>query len=602
MKKIISFLLLFFLILFPCSFAFADDDNKPPGAPPGLWEENADGTIGPRGDKDVRIGPGAGAGKIATSDAVGNVSWETAPAGTVPNSGTDTNARLVGDGAGGWDVATGIFSIAAYGVRWDSNADTYTMGVVANGVGSFISSTYTDFPIQAQMRRCILSDGGVVQYYLESDDSYNRMDVSPSITGTDDTGTASKVSDSGVFAAAESTYLGKYVHNTTDDTYALITAKDSNDVLSISADIMDSAETFEICTAAIGYGGSDGQVMVEIPQFHYIQCQYGDYRYFIISSSAFSMTLPDSSIEYSTIHPAFYKGGSATPSDYRYIGAYEGSMYDATASAMVVPADIVTSMYASGDKMCSLSGEYPKTNETIIECRAMAEARGAGWHQFDSALQSALATLYLTEFADFSSQTKIGNGRSALTNGDWVASEIHDGTNYGYIGKCGLSDSDGNAINADNSATDLETAESPAYMSYRGIENWYGNVWKFLDGVNIHNSTANGSRLYFCGDHTAYASDTDTGYTMSGLLAEADGYPIDIIDTTGIWSSAIGGSSSTYLCDYYYTYFDNDPDSGWRVARVGGYAPYGTSAGAFCVHSYSASSTATSTVGGRLCF
>ena len=492
-------------------------------------------------------------------------------------------------------VCTGL---TAYGVVWDATNDTYQIGTVTGG--TFTEEAVTSFPIQEKMKRCLLSDAGVVQYYCESDDTYNRDGVAPSVTGTDDTGTADKLSDSGVFTDSEATYVGYYVHNTTDDTYAIITAKDSDDVLSIGVDIMDNAEAFEICTANLG--GTDGQVMVEIPKFYSLQAQSGVYRYFFVADGNFHLILSDASLENAVVHQAFYRGGSATPSDYRYVGAYEGSMYDATTSAMVAPADIVTDMHVVGDKLCSYAAQYPKVNERIVEFRAMAEERGTGWHQFDYALNSALQALYLTEFADFDSQTKIGAGRTKLTNGDWVASEVHDGTNYGYIGLCGLSNGDGNVTGADNSATDLETAESPAYMSYRGIENWYGNVFKWQDGANINNDGAS-SKLYLCTDYTNYASDTVTNYTLAGNLAEADEYAVDFLDVIGIWTSSVsGGGLATYLCDYYYTEFDTVPSGGWRVARVGGYANYGTSAGAFFVDTRGTSSTDSATVGGRLCF
>jgi hypothetical protein len=76
----------------------------------------------------------------------------------------------------------------------------------------------------------------------------------------------------------------------------------------------------------------------------------------------------------------------------------------------------------------------------------------------------------------------------------------------------------------------------------------------------------------------------------------------DIVDFTGIWPASVGGSSSTYIADYFYTYFDNDNDSGWRVARVGARATNGSVAGAFCVYSINDSSYAASTIGGRLAY
>ena len=485
-----------------------------------------------------------------------------------------------------------------YGLRWNSANDSYVLGTVQNGYFT-PSPSLVSFPIQENMKRCVLTDAGAVAYYLEEDGSYNKNGVSPTVTGTDDAGTANKVSDAGVFTGAAADYVGRYVHNTTDDTYSMITAKDSDDVLSIQTDIMDAAETFEITTAVLN--GDDGQVMVEIPKFHYIQVQDSTYRYFLIGEGQFSLIKIGGTVVNSAIHPFFYKGGSAAASDYRYISAYEGSMYDASATAMTAVAAIHTNIYAAGDKMCSVSGQYPKTAETIVEYRAMAAARGTGWHQYDHPAHAALSILYLTEYGSFYSQNKIGLGRVSLTLGDWVASETFDAVNYGYIGKCGLSDALGNATGADSTATNLTTGESPAYMSYRGVENWWGNVWKFVDGANINNDTT-ASKLYLSTDHTAYASDTATGYTFSGNLQEVDGYVGDILDALGVWPKTTGGNSATYITDYYYTEFDTVPAGGWRVPLVGGGAYTGAIAGAFFVDSNVGSSFASTTVGGRLVF
>ena len=337
--------------------------------------------------------------------------------------------------------------------------------------------------------------------------------------------------------------------------------------------------------------GTDGQVMVEIPQFYYVQAQAGDNRYFFVADGEFTLTLSDDSTETAVIHPVFYKGGSATPSDYRYVGAYEASMYDDSTGAMTASGSIASNLYASDDKMCSVSGTYPKTTENITEYRDMAAARATGWHQFDQATHAAVSILYLTEYGDFDAQTQIGMGRTTLSGGAWEAGS--------YIGQCGLSDSGGNATgNVSNGGTSYATD----YMSYRGIENWYGHVWKFVDGANVNNSTANGSQLYTCTDYTDFASDTAAGYTLSGNLAADDGYVADIVDTAGIWPVSVGGNNATYLCDYYYTYFDNDPTIGWRVVLVGGLAYSGSYAGPFCVNSHCGSSSAGAHVGGRLCY
>ena len=65
--------------------------------------------------------------------------------------------------------------------------------------------------------------------------------------GTDATGTASKLT-----VASTATFtIGDFVHNTTDGTYATITAIDSATVVSISADIMDAAEVYIVYSATV---------------------------------------------------------------------------------------------------------------------------------------------------------------------------------------------------------------------------------------------------------------------------------------------------------------------------------------------------------------
>jgi len=311
--------------------------------------------------------------------------------------------------------------------------------------------------------------------------------------------------------------------------------------------------------------GADGQVMVEIPKFYYDHTFTGathDYNISRFNLTGF------------TIHNAFIKDDVEV--DYRYFSAYEGSMWDNTTSAMVSSANIVTDMYASGDKLCSISGEYPKTNEQRSEFRTMAAQRGAGWRQLDFDLNSAVQLLYIIEYADFDSQTEIGYGRTQLSGGTWTAGS--------YIGQCGKSNSDGDGTNSVAGNT------NDAYMTYRGIENWYGNVWKWNDGINI-----NANVPYVTNNASAWADDTATGYTNLGVtLAATNQWQITLADTDRGFLPASVGADTTYVSDYYYQ------STGWRVVRLGGYASNGAPAGAFFVSAHDAASQDGVTFGGRL--
>lgn len=312
--------------------------------------------------------------------------------------------------------------------------------------------------------------------------------------------------------------------------------------------------------------GVDGQVMVQIPKFYFDHDFVGathDWSISRFNISGFS------------IHNAFMKNG--TEVDYRYIGAYEGSMWDASAGAMVPSGSIHVDMYAAGDKLCSVSGEYPKTNERRSEYRSMVAERGGGWRQQDFDLISAVQLLYVIEYADFDSQTAIGYGRTQLSGGAWTAGS--------YIGQCGKS-------NADGDGTNSVAGNTPdAYMTYRGIENFYGNVWKWVDGINI-----NANVPYVSNNDTDFADDTSTNYTALGItLPNANGWQTTLEQTDrGFLPASVDGSDSSRICDYYYQ------STGWRVVRLGGAAAHGADAGAFYVLAVDAASYDSINVGGRL--
>jgi len=358
--------------------------------------------------------------------------------------------------------------------------------------------------VQSLMKRCVINDSGVVQYYLDPTDSTLKENGDPSVLT-----------------------------------------------------------------------GADGQVMVEIPKL-WLKYSYANNEHtWIISKEQFGGA---------ERLDAFFKNGVNV--DYRYIGAYEGSMWDATTSAMVPPANITNNMYVAGDKLCSYSGEFPKTNETRAEFRGMAANRGTGWRQQDFDLISAVQLLYLTEYASFNSQSMIGMGRTQLSGGSWIADS--------YIGQCGKSNGDGNGTNS------VAGNDNAAYMTYRGIENFFGDVWNWVDGINIGGAAtpADDYKVHVCNTDTDFADDTWANYTdLSIAIANANGWQDTLEQVSrGFLPASVGASSSTKITDYYYR------NTGWRVVWLGGNAGSGATAGAFYVYASNAASDYYVSVGGRLSY
>lgn len=334
----------------------------------------------------------------------------------------------------------------------------------------------------------------------------------------------------------------------------------------------DSTKKEDMITASV-LDGSDGQVMVEIPKFWFKHSYAGSTHTWEISS--------ESQAEFS-VHPAFLSG--ATELNFIYIGAYEAILYDYSASSYIDYATGATITPAE-DIMSSVTGKKPVTNHTRANFRQMANRRGTGWTGMLYDILSAVQLLYLVEYASFYSQSVIGAGISNVT--DWVAYN----NNY-PIAPSGNSNTIGN-VSGNNAGSTSCATEASKYMSYRGIENWYGHIWKWLDGINTNNN-----RSYICNVIANLADDTTTDYTDIGTNnINSNGYQATLLNIArGFLPASVGADAATKITDYYYQ------DAGWRVGVSGGRASNEAAVGGFFLHLNLTSVYSISHFGGRLCF
>ena len=243
--------------------------------------------------------------------------------------------------------------------------------------------------------------------------------------------------------------------------------------------------------------GTDGNVMVEIPKFWYKYENVGGVHKWLISNAA------QTGYE---VHPAFIRGG--VEKSFRYYCAYQG--------------------YTLSTKLISGSGRVPTASKTRATFRTEAAANGAGWSQIDWNLLIAVQLLYLVEYANFNTQAMLGQG---ITTG---------GT---YTAVTGSSNSLGNASSP-------STNTNTQFMSYRGIENWYGQIYKFIDGVNVN------ARVYYVNNNPAtFANGVFTGdYVNTGITsATANGYVKNLVASGKgfVASNTSGGSASTFVPDQF---------------------------------------------------
>lgn len=116
---------------------------------------------------------------------------------------------------------------------------------------------------------------------------------------------------------------------------------------------------------------------------------------------------------------------------------------------------------------------------------------------------------------------------------------------------------------------------------WRGFDNPFGDIWTNLDGVILKRTAANQpSSVYTTTDTSAFGDDnTAKGkMTVAGTEVASDGHikAFDLGEKGEIIPSAVGGSNTTYMCDYHYC---NTSIIALRTLLVGGRADPGGNAG-----------------------
>lgn len=398
---------------------------------------------------------------------------------------------------------------------------------------------HASLPVQSQMRRCLLNDNGEVVTYLHATDSTKT-----------DTG-----------AAADLT-------------------------------------------------GASGMVMVEIPE-HYRKFEF-DGSNILALISAFPL-------------PGFHKVRKV------YRSAYEATVDRTTSTIKLASVVNTTAAFRGGNNTAEWDDTYrsllgrPATRISLTNFRSYARNRGAaglndkGWNCDLYEAQLNTYWLFVIEYAQLNCQTAftaqlteegyrqggLGDGVTTLQDGKWNSFNNHNP----FI-PCGITNSLGNATGV----VDYEMPEEYGAAltvhvpSYRGIENPFGHVWSWTDGILVAvQSEADGAKSLFyraADDNPAnFNSSNYDGYVQRGELPRSIGYVKEILcgEYGDNMPQAIGGSSTTYFADNFYT---NVPASGVALRGVcfGGNAYAGAYAGLAFAHTRSAPSTTHAYIGSRLCF
>lgn len=350
-----------------------------------------------------------------------------------------------------------------------------------------------------------------------------------------------------------------------------------------------------VLTSAITKGdntyaaGTKVQVMVEQPKFYYkivplelekIQGDKGFHmrkaRYYVSDTMKAGFKL----------HPAFIKDGKEKK--FIYLSAYEGCTYDTAASAYKL--NDAQDVDWTEDVLASIANAKPtsgltQSGATRDGFRTIAAKRGSGWSQ--QTIQSVAATqiLFLVEYASFDMQSKIGAGVTNKTDDDATSmTEITGATTT-------LGNKSGQVINTNGYSV----------VAYRGEENPFGNIWKWIDGINVYNKNEGSVYIADNGfkDDTNTAPYSDAGITICG----SNGYVSAFAYNEGFdWmfiTSEVLGNSSLPVGDYFW---QNKTYNGYTVVKLGGGWYYGSNAGGFYWAVFNGSGDRGRSIGGRLLY
>ena len=303
-----------------------------------------------------------------------------------------------------------------------------------------------------------------------------------------------------------------------------------------------------------------------------------------------------------------------------FISSYEATIYRSKDLLMSrLGIDSTYNEYRGGDNTAEWDGTYrsllgrPVTNLTRDQFRQAARKRGSGWEMYTYNAHKTLFWLFAVEYATLDSQKpfnaqKDANGfaQGGLGPGP---TQMKDWTNFNNVNPlipCGYTNEFGNG--SGEKAYVVKNASGGTHATlmanrYRGIENPFGHIWKYTDGANIQVTTGDAglSVLWTTDDPSNFSDTSYTGYDKKGNICRTNGYAKKMLlgEDGDIVATEVGGSSSTYWCDYYYAYTSANR---MQEVLVGGNADYGSIAGLACVNANLAPSAAARYFGSRLCF
>ena len=260
-------------------------------------------------------------------------------------------------------------------------------------------------------------------------------------------------------------------------------------------------------------------------------------------------------------------------------------------------------------KLSSVSGVLPTTSTNLINFRIAARANGAGFEQQWIKPYTELVHLFQLQFAtnnlqkpvnltltvDGYCQGGLGNGITTAVSAEWGAFNANNP--FVAAGGCNsLAKHWGEASVIIPNFGGAGVNRTFTTNRFLFIENIFGHIWKWIDGVTI-NHLADRREAYVFDNSSQFVDGSSLNGRLAGLLPVETGGYVKGLNFPEILPKLVGGGSATQYCDYFYV---PALDSGWRALGSGGSANFGVLAGAFCAYTNLTASAASTDVGARL--
>ena len=351
--------------------------------------------------------------------------------------------------------------------------------------------------------------------------------------------------------------------------------------------------------------GTDGDVMVHIPKFYGKSGSNGNKRWVRISTTKIDSSwveIPEMFVSAYRITTYTDSGTSKVASvvntTVNYRGGLNRSNFDQYLNTDIFRTDL----------------GKPRTNVSRATMRTNANNSGQELLCYEF-YKWVFYWAYVIEYANFNSQKEfnseltsdgchyggLGSGLTTFDYNNWSRYN-----NNSPITPCGYTNEFGNfsgvkQILIPQTQIDDSTVvnEKTLYANrWRGFENPFGDIWTNLDGIVLKRDSANQeSKVYTTSDSSKFGDDTSI-MNVAGIEVAKDGYTkeFDLRETGEIIPQLIGGSESTYKCDYHWC---NAQSTDNRTLLVGGDAFRDGVAGLGSFYSYYGVGDAGSSVGFR---